>query len=225
MWAISSEMADRLFAISNIVLIAGATAVLAGTIGAIVTSSVRERFADERLSSNEAETRRATADSDVAKRDSETARANAAAANERAALLEKDAAQLRLALEAAKEETERISQGVSSRHVLPAQRALIAAALRDKSFSISIVTWSAGEPEVSAYRDELANAFGILGVSVQTGDNAVTPPQVGLLVIDEPDRSASLAAQALTAAGIDFEYRRADLPNPILRVGIKKPTL
>jgi uncharacterized protein YdiU (UPF0061 family) len=101
-------------------------------------SGVREHFADERIKSNEAETARAIADSDIAKASAETAKANAATANERAALLEKDAAQLRLALEAAKEETQRISQGVSSRHVLPAQRALIASTLSGKHFGMAV---------------------------------------------------------------------------------------
>jgi hypothetical protein len=225
MWTLSSSMADRLFAVSNVVLIIGAAAVLIGTIGAIVMSGIRDQFADVRISANEAATTRAIADSDVAKADAETAKANAATVNERAAKLEKDAAQLRLALEAAREETLRISQGVSSRHVLPAQKALIASALRDKHFSLSVVNWSAGEPEEMAYRDELADAFRVPSVEVQVGANTVSPPQVGLIVLDDPDRADSTVAQVLSVAGIDFEYRRAATPNPIIRVGIKKPSL
>jgi len=89
MWEISSSLADRLFALSNVVLILGAAAVLIGTIGAIVLSGVREQFANERISANETATAQATAESDVARRD-------AAAATERAALAEQRAAEANL---------------------------------------------------------------------------------------------------------------------------------
>jgi hypothetical protein len=91
MWEISASLADRLFALSNVVLILGAAAVLIGTIGAIVMSGVREQFANERISANETATAQATAESDAAKRD-------AAAATERAALAEQRAAEANLEL-------------------------------------------------------------------------------------------------------------------------------
>jgi hypothetical protein len=65
MWEISSALSDRLFPISNLVLIVGAAAVLIGTIGTIVMSGVRERFGDERISANEA--RAAVAGQEAAK--------------------------------------------------------------------------------------------------------------------------------------------------------------
>jgi hypothetical protein len=225
MWTLSSSMADRLFAISNAVLIIGAAAVLIGTIGSVVIAGVRERFSDERIASNEAETKRAIADSDVAKKGAEEARANAATANERAAMLEREAAQLRLALEAAREETERVHQGVASRHVLLAQRELIRSALSGKHFAISIVTWAGDEPEVVSYRDELASAFSEAGAEVAVDNNVMNPAQVGLLLLDSTVLADSTAAQALSAAGIEFAYRQVKTPSPILRVGVKKPTL
>jgi hypothetical protein len=59
MWNISSGTADFLFSLSNVVLIIGAAAVLIGTIGSIKMASVREYFADLRLSENERETSKA----------------------------------------------------------------------------------------------------------------------------------------------------------------------
>lgn len=224
MWTLSSSMADKCFGVFNVILIVGAAAVLIGTIGTVIIAGVREQFSDLRISSNEAEARRAVADSDVAKQGAEEARANAATANERAATLEKEAAQLRLALEAAKEETARIHAGVASRHVSTAQRALIAATIAGKNLMISVQTWAGGDPEVNAYRDELAAAF-VLGASVTIGDNTATPPLVGLLLLDFPAKENSVAANALAAAQIVFEYRRSEVPHPILRVGIKRPTL
>jgi hypothetical protein len=61
MWDVSSSAADRLFAISNVVLIVGAAAVLIGTIGAIITSGIREQFSNERISANERATAEANA--------------------------------------------------------------------------------------------------------------------------------------------------------------------
>jgi hypothetical protein len=92
MWEISSSLADRLFAISNVLLMAGAAAVLIGTIGTIVMSGVREQFTNERISTNEAITKRAIADSDIAKK-------GAAEATERAAIAEQRAAEADLKLE------------------------------------------------------------------------------------------------------------------------------
>ena len=61
MSVVSSSLADFLFALSNVVLIAGAAAVLVGTIGSIKMGAVREQFANERISANEAATSAANA--------------------------------------------------------------------------------------------------------------------------------------------------------------------
>jgi hypothetical protein len=225
MFDASLKVANFWYDMFNIVLIAGAIAVAIGIYGSIRMGAIKERYSNERISSNEAATARAVAESDTAKTGAETAKANAAIATARAANLEKEAAQLRLSLEAAREETLRISQGVSSRHVFPAQSVLIASALREKHFNMSVTSWSAGEPEVNTYRDELSGAFRLAGVDVSVGSNTVVPSQVGLVLIDTPDRNDSAVAQALGTAGIDFEYRRVDTPALILRVGIKRPTL
>jgi hypothetical protein len=90
MWGeISSSLADRLFAISNVVLVLGAAAVLVGTIGAIIMSGVREQFANERISANETATAQARADSDLA--NARAAEANRAAEQERLARVKLEA--------------------------------------------------------------------------------------------------------------------------------------
>lgn len=68
MWEITSPLADRLFTISNGVLILGAAMVFIGTIGAIVLSGVREQFSNARISENETQTVQAIAESDTAKK-------------------------------------------------------------------------------------------------------------------------------------------------------------
>lgn len=67
MWDITSAWADFLFNLSNIILLIGALAVLLGTFGSIKMGAVREQFANERISANEAETARSIAESDKAK--------------------------------------------------------------------------------------------------------------------------------------------------------------
>ena len=53
---LSIESANQLYGWSNIALIFGAVAVLAGTIGVIWASAIRERYADHRISQNETDT-------------------------------------------------------------------------------------------------------------------------------------------------------------------------
>ena len=74
MFDLTLEGANLWFDVFNVVLLVGAFAVAVGTWGAIKTASIKEKFADERISANEAETARAVADSDAAREG--TARAN-----------------------------------------------------------------------------------------------------------------------------------------------------
>lgn len=68
MFDVSLPWASFWYDVSNVVLFIGAFAVAAGTYGSIKMGSVKERFSDERISANEAETKRAVADSDIAKK-------------------------------------------------------------------------------------------------------------------------------------------------------------
>ena len=58
---ISLHAANVIYGLSNGALVAGAVFVLLGTIGAIYSSGIRERFSDERTASNEAQTASANA--------------------------------------------------------------------------------------------------------------------------------------------------------------------
>jgi hypothetical protein len=81
MWDISSSLADRVFALSNLILVVGAALVLIGTIGAVVLSGVREQFSNERISANEKSTVEAIAETEIAKKGAAEANARAAEAN------------------------------------------------------------------------------------------------------------------------------------------------
>ena len=96
---ISQSMADKLFTLSNVFLIIGAALVLIGTVGAIWTSGILGRFADERISNNEVKTAKAIADASLAQAASEKAKGEAAIANQRTAEFEVKSQQTLLELE------------------------------------------------------------------------------------------------------------------------------
>lgn len=62
MFNLSQTAADGMFGWSNVFLVIGAALVLVGTIGIVWSSGIREKYADERISKNEADTARANAD-------------------------------------------------------------------------------------------------------------------------------------------------------------------
>lgn len=88
MFDLSPEGANLWFDASNLVLLVGAVLVALGTFGTIRFSGIKEKFADERVAANEAETKRAIADSDSAKE-------GTAKAHERIAELSSQAEELR----------------------------------------------------------------------------------------------------------------------------------
>lgn len=98
---LSIDSANQLYGWSNIALVVGAVAVLAGTIGVIWATSIRDRDADQRITQNEADT--ALAKSAAAQANEEAAKANeraeqartrSAEANEKAAAINERALKL-----------------------------------------------------------------------------------------------------------------------------------
>lgn len=62
MFSITSQTADTIYSWSNVLLVFGATLALIGTAGVFWSGGVREKFTDERISANEAETAKAKAE-------------------------------------------------------------------------------------------------------------------------------------------------------------------
>lgn len=207
MWEISSSLADRLFAISNLVLILGAAMVLAGTIGAIMLSSVREQFSDARLADNETKTAQATAESDIAKKDSAEANARALEAQ--------------LALEKYR----------AGRSLIPEQRATLLQALKAAPKGHVIIKPNFLDTEATVFANQLAQVFleaGYKGV----GDaplNIVSINRSGLfLAIREadkppPDTNPILRAfaEAKIPVGSGFADWVPDHDTIVIMVGIK----
>src|SRR5260221_12033912 len=82
---LSQCAANAIYNAANIALIVGGVLVLMGTIAAIWSSGIRERYADERISSNEAKTAQAVASAAIANEQAADAGATAAIANRAAA--------------------------------------------------------------------------------------------------------------------------------------------
>ncbi|MGN6113051.1 MAG: hypothetical protein ACTHOC_08605 [Luteimonas sp.] len=62
MFSITPQAADAIYSCSNVLLVLGATLALVGTAGVFWSGGVREKFADERISANEADTAKAKAE-------------------------------------------------------------------------------------------------------------------------------------------------------------------
>jgi hypothetical protein len=104
MFDVTPEGANFWFDAFNVILFIGAFAVAVGTYGSIRMGSAKEKFADERIVANEAETKRAIADSDIAK-------AGTAKAGERIAELTTQSEQLRKDTAEANKEAARANEG------------------------------------------------------------------------------------------------------------------
>ena len=89
----SPESPALWFNIFNGVLFTGALLVAVGTWGTIKTAGIKERFSDERIAANEAETKRAVADSDAAKEGTVRAAERIAELSTQAEQLRKDTAE------------------------------------------------------------------------------------------------------------------------------------
>lgn len=173
MFSLSLQAANEIFGLANTSLILGAVLVLAGTVGTIWTSAVRERYADERISNNETQTA--------------TANENAAKANERAAELTSQATALQLDLEreknarltlqerlaatqaeaahaneralAASQKATSVDIRTTDRHLTAEQRRILVDALKPFAGTKIDVAIQMGDRESLAFASELVSAL------------------------------------------------------------------
>jgi hypothetical protein len=118
---LSLPTANALFGLSNIALIIGGVLVLIGTVGVFWTTGIRDRYAEERISSNEAQTAMANE--------------GAAKANERASELAKEAEHERL-------ERLQLEAEIAPRRLTREQREAIATVLtRFAGRSVMVKAW------------------------------------------------------------------------------------
>lgn len=197
---ISQPAANVMFGLSNIALIAGAILVLLGSVGVFWSGSVRERYADERVSENEAKAASAIA---------ESARAN------------ESNTRLKLELERERVERLRLEKKVAPRQLTDHQRSTIISGLRSTGWEKAEIIWhGTGEPE--AYARDFAKAFETAGIDVQIHTLGMFIPSAwGLMVVITPNNVSERLKALLDKAGV-----KADLAETNDTIGEKRhPTL
>ncbi|MET4258465.1 hypothetical protein ABIC09_003410 [Bradyrhizobium sp. S3.12.5] len=212
------ESAAFWFDAFNWLLFAGAFAVAIATYGVIQTGAAKDRFADERTSANEAETRRAIADAEIAKE-------GTARANERAAKLEKEAETARL-------ETERLKGTVAWRTLTPKEAESLERALAKSPGSVNL-RYTDGDPEALYLAIQIANV--LTKAKWQVAPGAMKPAGTLLFGVAIPNTlAAATLRQAFAAA--NFHFGGDDIPQngvafnvstidgaPMLFIGSRQP--
>jgi hypothetical protein len=222
---ISLDAANQIFNASNIALIVGACLAVVGTFGAVYSSGVRDRYADERSKQNELKI--ANALSDAARANAEAAHANAQAAlaNERAASLDKEASRLKVEL------TDR-SHPLVARTIKETQIQRLKAQLAGTALTIILLA-PINDGESQIYADALQSTLASAGCIFdrRTGPNdkiGFWPVPPGLSLLNSDDPATQKLAVALKKAGIEFEAMQSSSFHPefpLLLVGARRPLI
>ena len=207
MFDIPLDLAKAIYNTANVILILGAVLVAGGTITAIWTSGIRDRFADERISQNEAETFRAVADA-------ASANEEAARANERAALLENEAEQARL-------ETERLRQQMAWRRLSEGQIRTIADGIAELTMPLELSAIG-NDQESVLFASDIRRALLAAGIETPVNSAFIAGAVVVGIIISGPKDESLRVARAFAAAGLNVEVKEQEGDLKIL-VGSKPP--
>lgn len=206
----TAESAGLWFDIFNGVLLFGAFLVFVGTWGTIKTSSIKERFSDERVISNEAETKRAVADSDAAKE-------GTAKAAERIAELSTQAEELRNrtaeANARASEAQLALEKFKAPRSISSEQKSIMVETLRGFAGQKFDMAVNSGDPEAGLLLNAIEGVLLDAGweqIDWKGGDLVFTRPSrkvvglismIGVFVQIEKNKIEPFEAAAVTLAG------------------------
>ncbi|MFH2210661.1 MAG: hypothetical protein ABIJ01_03385 [Pseudomonadota bacterium] len=187
---LSQSLADTLFGWSNAALTVGAFLVLVGTIGVFWTGGIRERYADERISKNEAETAAAKATAAVANE-------HAASANERTEVLRQSNLEVQRQLEKERIDRLRLEASIAPRRLSDNQRSSLLSALLAAPQPLTVEFTLIGDQEATLYGNAIGAALEaarVRGNMVQIG--MVTPPPYGVMLTLRNGSQKSLAIKA-----------------------------
>lgn len=185
---LSLPLANAVYFASYVMVVIGAVLTLVGTIGLFWSDGIRDKYADERIASNEAATAVANA---------EAAKANAEAAGARA-----EAAALQV-------EAERLKRLVSWRRLSPLQHKTLVAHLRGKLPEGLWVETVGDDPEASQLHQDLIRAFEEAGIKVHwfTGWEVA----VGVGIVNGPEASKQALRDAFRAIGVVLDEKRSGM--------------
>lgn len=213
----SPESAALWFNIFNGILFTGALLVTVGTWGTIKTAGIKERYSDERIAANEAETRRAIADSDTAKEGTAKTTERIAELSAQAEQLRKDSAE---ANARAAEANLALAKIKAPRTLTPDQYASLIAVMMpfaDKQYDMAIVIGDPEATDILGQIDSALTAAGLIAVPwtpATIGYERKGRPRIGnttvpgVIVQMHPDHleefsvPASLLVNELVEAGI-----------------------
>jgi hypothetical protein len=212
---LSLPAANLLSNIGNAALSGGAFLVLFGTWLAIWSGGQKERYADERISTNETQT--ATANAEAAKAIRETE------------VIRKENLDLSIRLEQEYSARMKIETGLASRRVSGNKRKLLIDALKRISPKPRIfVQRIVGDAEARAFGESLVAALSEAGIDFSqfTAGMAIGYPE-GLTVIKDQSQQATQIEQAFKEAGLSTFAQEGQPPNGFsvtIIVGIKPPS-
>lgn len=202
---LSESHANLAYNVSNIILILGAVLALLGTVGAIWSGSIRERYADERA--QESEEKVANALSEAAK------------ANERNT-------RLQIRLEQERKERLELEEKVSPRRLSMIQQRELSERLRKKTWTEAEIIWHGGA-ESEGYAKDILSAFQEAGLNVKIHTlGPFIPSAWGLMVIQTHNGDAESIKEIFEEALVEIEIAQTNetiglRAHPLIFVGNK----
>jgi hypothetical protein len=187
------ETANRLYAWGWKASLVGAIITAVGVILLMLGTRVRDRDFESRISK---------------------ANVEAAHANERAALLELQAAQAKL-------ELEKLRKSLGPRRLTPEQREKLTAELSAVQYRVpKVIIGTLADGEVERFAMDIAQAMSAANIQVEmhTG-NVSIPPPIGISI--KGDREWALAT-SFVRAGVEFEQSHPLSDVPSIFVGVKE---
>jgi hypothetical protein len=231
MWNPDSATVDKLFALSNLILIVGTTLALIGTIGSIFTSGVRDRLADQRIKHDESLTA--------------VANQSAAEANEAAALARKELAVTQLKLEELRGAQKTTGDLVGEVQAQMAYRDLDQERLAKMTHELSrlqspqpsVALYALdGDQETAAFRELLKPAFMKAKWLVYVPNIPPGHPVVGTRILGPKSHVFDVVTAAFKTAGLPFSHQATEpdygsaagvdgMGDCVVILGSKKPPL
>lgn len=178
--SITSGAANLLYSISGMVLTVGAILTLIGTIGGIWSGSIREKYAEERITANKKE---------------------AALANEKAALATEKTAELELEAENAKLEQQRLKELLAWRRLDRKSYETLVEGFRGITAKLSIGAVRA-DPESITFWEDILQAAKEAGIEVVP--HTTWQRAVGLSITNSENPEAKRVFDAFRRAGFEI---------------------
>lgn len=192
---ISLSSANAIYTLSGVMLVLGALFTVVGTFAGIWSGGVRERYGDERIARNEAET--AAAKAQAASANAEAAKANL--------------------------EQQRLKERLAWRTLSQDQYAALVNVLGTQP-SVVTLAYPTGDPEALAYAIQFSRIFEVARWNMRAQSKTLSDRvHFDIIILGPNDGHVNIVRQAFTAAGIQFNT--GDVPRSAMDVNHEPPDL